>query len=170
MKNEIHYWLMKSEPSSFSINDLANKINKIEPWNGVRNYQARNFLRSMQLNDRAFFYHSSCQKPGIVGIVKIVRTAYPDETALDPTDPHFDPKSSLDKMRWFCVDMQLIQKFKHLISLETLKKQAQLSSMHLLKKGNRLSVMPISVQEWETILQLVKIMNLTEKRPQTKII
>ncbi|MDQ8039599.1 MAG: EVE domain-containing protein [Rickettsiella sp.] len=151
-----HYWLMKSEPTSFSIDDLANRRKQIEPWDGVRNYQARNFLQAMQKGDQAFFYHSSCAIPGIAGIVEIIKTAYPDKTAFDPLNHHYDPKSTLNKPKWFCVDVKLVEKFTQLITLETLKKQPYLRSMRLLQKGNRLSVLPIILQEWETILSLIR--------------
>ncbi len=149
------YWLMKSEPTSFSIDDLAKRSQQTEPWDGVRNYQARNFLQSMQKADRAFYYHSSCPTPGIVGITEIIRTAYPDKTAFDPSNHHYDPKSKRDKPTWFCVDIKLIEKFRQPITLETLKKQPYLASMRLLQKGNRLSIMPITSKEWEAILKLM---------------
>ena len=151
----IHYWLMKSEPTSFSIDDLEKRPQQIEPWDGVRNYQARNFLQAMRINDLAFFYHSSCPNPGIVGIIKIVKSAYPDETAFDPSHHHYDPKSKPDKPQWVCVDVKFIKKFAATLSLERLKKQASLASMRLLQKGNRLSVMPITAEEWKTMIQLV---------------
>ncbi len=151
----IHYWLMKSEPTSFSIDDLEKRPQQIEPWDGVRNYQARNFLQAMRINDLAFFYHSSCPNPGIVGIVKIVNSAYADKTAFDPSHHHYDPKSKPDKPQWVCVDVKFIKKLAATLHLETLKKQASLASMRLLQKGNRLSVMPITAEEWKTIMQLV---------------
>jgi predicted RNA-binding protein with PUA-like domain len=151
----IHYWLMKSEPACFSIDDLEKRSQQTEPWDGVRNYQARNFLRAMQLGDLAFFYHSSCPLPGIAGIVKIVKSAYPDKTALDVSDHHYDPKSTTDKIPWVCVDVQMVKKFKSLISLASLKKQVSLSSMRLLQKGSRLSVMPVTTVEWNAILKLI---------------
>jgi predicted RNA-binding protein with PUA-like domain len=151
----MQYWLMKSEPTSFSIDDLANRPKQTEPWDGVRNYQARNFLHTMKKGDLAFFYHSSCPIPGIVGIVKIVKSAYPDKSAWDVTDPHYDPKSTATNPRWLCVAVQLVQQFNPIIRLDTLKKQAPLAAMRLLQKGNRLSVMPITTAEWNTILQQV---------------
>lgn len=149
------YWLMKSEPTCFSMADLEKRSQQIEPWDGVRNYQARNFLQAMQLGDLAFFYHSSCPIPGIAGIISIVKRAYPDKTALDISNPHYDPKSTPDKPRWVCVDVQLIKKFKQTVSLAQLKRQSIFSSMRLLQKGNRLSVMPITAEEWQAILMLV---------------
>lgn len=150
-----HYWLMKSEPMSFSIDDLAKKPRQTEPWDGVRNYQARNFLQAMQPGDLAFFYHSSCPNPGIVGIMKIVKSAYPDKTAFDPSNHHYDRKSKVEKPTWFCVDVQLLNKFKQSISLQTLKNLPHLSSMRLLKRGNRLSIMPVTSEEWEAIIGLM---------------
>ncbi len=146
------YWLMKSEPSCFSIEDLAMRPQQTEAWDGVRNYQARNFLCSMQKGDLAFFYHSSCPTPGIVGFTKIVKSAYPDKTAFQVADHHYDPKSMVTKPRWYAVDVQLIKIFKSIISLEQLKKQPSLKNMRLLQKGNRLSVMPLTQIEWQTIM------------------
>ena len=148
----MNYWLMKSEPGCFSIQDLAKLPQQTEPWDGVRNYQARNFLRSMKKGDLAFFYHSSCAIPGIAGLIKIVKTAYPDKTALQIHYHHYDPKSTLDKPRWYAVDVKLIRIFKSIISLENLKKQSELKSMRLLQKGNRLSVMPLTSFEWQQIM------------------
>ncbi|WP_339049486.1 EVE domain-containing protein [Rickettsiella endosymbiont of Xylota segnis] len=148
----MNYWLMKSEPTCFSIKDLAKRPQQTEPWDGVRNYQARNFLQAMQKGDLAFFYHSSCPTPGIVGMIKIVNTAYPDKTALQVDDHHYDPKSSVSKPRWVSVDVKLIRIFKSIISLEDLKTQTALKGMRLLQKGNRLSVMPLTPFEWQHIL------------------
>jgi predicted RNA-binding protein with PUA-like domain len=145
---------MKSEPTCFSIQDLAKRPQQIEPWDGVRNYQARNFLQAMKKGDLAFFYHSSCPTPGIVGIIKIVNTAYPDKTALDVQNHHYDPKSTVNKPRWLNVDVQLLRIFKSIISLEKLKNQTPLKGMRLLKKGNRLSVMPLTAYEWQHIMAL----------------
>lgn len=146
---------MKSEPSSFSIDDLEKRPLQIESWDGVRNYQARNFLQAMRINDMAFFYHSSCPNPGIVGLMQIVKSAYPDETAFDTSHDHYDPKSKRYKPKWFCVDVKFIKKFPTTLRLESLKKQKSLAPMRLLQKGNRLSVLPITTEEWKTILQLV---------------
>ena len=143
---------MKSEPTCFSIQDLDKRPHQTEPWDGVRNYQARNFLQAMKKGDLAFFYHSSCPKPGIVGMIKIVNAAYPDKTALQISDHHYDPKSTLSKPRWYSVDVQLIRIFKSIISLEDLKIQPELKEMRLLQKGNRLSVMPITTLEWQHIM------------------
>lgn len=149
------YWLMKSEPSAFSIDDLSHRHNQTEHWDGVRNYQARNMLRDqMQSGDKAFFYHSSCAQPGIVGIIEIVKAGYPDFTAFDPKNKHFDSTSSAENPRWYMVDVRLIKKLSQAISLEELKKNPKLTDMQLLRKGNRLSIMPVTSKEWEIILQL----------------
>ncbi|MCR9191551.1 MAG: EVE domain-containing protein [Gammaproteobacteria bacterium] len=152
----MNYWLMKSEPSCFSLDDLQRAPNQTTSWDGVRNYQARNFMRDqMQLGDQVFFYHSNCQPPGIAGIAEVVRTAYPDHTALDPESDHPDPKSTVDNPRWFMVDVRFQKKFDHVISLDELKKQPQLEGMQLLQKGNRLSVLPVKAEEWHVICGLV---------------
>ncbi|MCP5150853.1 MAG: EVE domain-containing protein [Ectothiorhodospiraceae bacterium] len=149
------YWLMKSEPSVFGIDDLAKRPRKTEPWDGVRNYQARNMMRDeMKKGDLAFFYHSSCPEPGVVGIVKVAREAYPDESALDPESKYHDPKSTPDDPRWYCVDVRLERKLSRTIGLAELKAQPALAGMQLLRRGNRLSVMPVSDAEWEYILGL----------------
>ncbi len=149
----MNYWLMKSEPNEFSIDDLAAKDR--EPWDGVRNYQARNLLRDqMQPGDLGFFYHSNCAVPGIVGILRIVQAGYPDPTAFMPGHAHYDPKSDPDKPRWFMVDVAFVEKFPQVIPLAELKQAAALSDLPLVKKGNRLSVMPVTAQQWALILQL----------------
>ncbi|MGC1853900.1 MAG: EVE domain-containing protein [Candidatus Aquirickettsiella sp.] len=148
----MNYWLMKSEPTCFSIQDLAKRPHQTEPWDGVRNYQARNFLLAMKKGDLAFFYHSSCPKPGIVGMIKIINHAYPDKTALQAHDHHYDPKSTVSNPRWVSVDVQLIRIFKSIISLADLKSQPALKAMRLLQKGNRLSVMPLTLFEWQHIM------------------
>lgn len=151
----MNYWLMKSEPEIFSIDDLANAPKQTSHWEGVRNYQARNFMKNqMKLNDQAFFYHSNCEVPGIVGIMKIVRESYPDFTSWDFNSPYYDPKSTRENPRWFMVDVQLVKKFKSIIPLSFLKAQAKLKDFVLVRPGNRLSVMPVSHKEWQTILAL----------------
>lgn len=153
----MNYWLFKSEPGEFSIDALAKMQKKTEHWDGVRNYQARNFMRDeMRVGDLAFFYHSSCAEPGIVGTVKISREAYPDHTAFDPDDKHFDPKSDPDNPRWFMVDVTLVEKFAEPISLKALKSYAErgLKDFRLLARGNRLSVMPVSKKHWDFINKL----------------
>jgi predicted RNA-binding protein with PUA-like domain len=149
------YWLLKSEPSVFSIDDLAACPNQTACWDGVRNYQARNFLRDqIQLGDQAFFYHSSCKQPGIAGIVSITRTGYPDPTALDPANPCFDPLSTATQPRWFAVDVKLAGKFARLLTLSELRRYPELVDLLLLKRGHRLSVMPVHPEHWRFILSL----------------
>jgi predicted RNA-binding protein with PUA-like domain len=153
----MNYWLFKSEPGEFSIDDLARRPRKTEHWDGVRNYQARNFMRDeMRKGDLAFFYHSSCAEPAIVGIVKITKDAYPDHTAFDPDDKHFDPKSDPDNPRWVMVDVRLIEKFDAPITLGTLKryKNSGLKDFRLLARGNRLSVFPVAGKHWNFIMSL----------------
>ena len=151
----MNYWLMKSEPNAFSIDDLEQMPDQTEHWDGVRNYQVRNMMRDqMRLGDQAFFYHSNCKPPGIVGIMQVVREGYPDFTAFDPQSKYFDDKSDPENPRWFMVDIQLVRKFKRLISLEELKQQPQLEGMKLLQRGNRLSIVPVSEEHWNFILML----------------
>ncbi|WP_419420322.1 EVE domain-containing protein [Legionella sp. D16C41] len=147
-----NYWLMKSEPNCFSIDDLYNAPNQTSHWDGVRNYQARNFMRDqMAIGDLAFFYHSNCDIPGIVGIVEISSQAYPDHTAFDPFSDHPDPKSTLENPRWFMVDVKFKEKFANVISLSQLKQYPELGDMLLLRRGNRLSITPVSQPEWSFI-------------------
>ena len=152
----MNYWLMKSEPEEFSIDDLRQRPGRREPWDGVRNYQARNMMRDqMSRGDRILFYHSNCEVPGIVGIAKVVSDAYPDPTAFDPKDKHYDPKSDPDDPRWFLVDVGYVRKFKRTLSLAELREHAEaLGDFPLLRKGNRLSVMPVTEAQWEYILTL----------------
>jgi predicted RNA-binding protein with PUA-like domain len=153
----MNHWLLKSEPDSFSIDDLAARPKQTTAWDGVRNYQARNMLReSMKKGDTAFFYYSSCDVPGIAGIVRVVKEGYPDRTAFDPKDDHFDAQSDPSDPRWFAVDVKLVRKLKRLITLDELRRHAsdELSEMRLLQRGNRLSVTPVSKAEWEFILTL----------------
>ena len=152
----MRYWLMKSEPDEFSIDDLAAAKGKTTSWFGVRNYQARNFMRDqMQVGDRAFFYHSSCPEPGIAGIVEVTAPAYPDETQFDRKSPYFDAKASKDAPRWISVDVKLIEKLR-LISLAELRAQPELATMRILQRGNRLSVTPIDPAEWACVVKLAK--------------
>lgn len=149
----MHYWLLKSEPDVFGIDDLARV--KVEPWDGVRNYQARNMLRDqMQVGDLAFFYHSNCDVPGIVGIMEIATAGYPDTTAFDPDAKYYDPKSDPANPRWYRVDVKFVRKLKRTISLQELREHPNLQDMPLVRKGNRLSVMPVTAAEWQTILAL----------------
>ena len=148
------YWLMKSEPDAFSIDDL--KKVKVEPWDGIRNYQARNFMRDqMKVGDLIFFYHSSCAVPGIVGIMKVASKPYADPTAFDPEAKYFDPKSNPDKPTWMLVDVKFVKKLKTVITLSALKQEEGLSEMRLLKKGNRLSIMPVEESEWMYIQNMI---------------
>lgn len=149
------YWLMKSEPEEFSIDDLKSRPDQTEPWDGVRNYQARNMMRDeMKAGDLAFFYHSNCETPGIVGIVKIAREGYPDPTAFDPEDDHYDPKSDPDNPRWYLVEVKFERKLKRIIPLAELKAERALEKMPLVRRGNRLSVMPVTAGEWGHILEM----------------
>jgi predicted RNA-binding protein with PUA-like domain len=153
----MNYWLMKSEPNEFGIDDLARMPGKTEHWDGVRNYQARNMMRDqMKVGDQVLFYHSNCAEPGIVGIAKVVRDGYPDFTAFDPEDPHYDPKSDPDNPRWYMVDVKFVRKLKRTITLQELKVHADsaLADMPLVRRGNRLSVMPVSEAQWHFILSL----------------
>ena len=152
----MNHWLIKSEPSSFSIEHLAKARDATTSWNGVRNYQARNFLRDMKAGDQAFFYHSSCEVPAVVGIVEVTREAYPDPSAFDPKDDHYDPDSDRAKPRWYMVDVRLVRRLKRMITLEELRPhaRAKLSDFELLKRGSRLSVMPVSARSWSFILSL----------------
>ena len=146
---------MKSEPDAFGINDLYNKPKQTEHWDGVRNYQARNMMRdAMKLGDQVFFYHSNCEQPGIVGIMEIVKEGYPDFTAFDPDDAHFDPKSDPDKPRWMMVDVKFVKTLSRTISLRELKARQELVNMAVVRPGNRLSIMPVSADEWQFILGL----------------
>ncbi len=150
----MRYWLMKSEPADCSIDDLVAHPLQSVPWVGVRNYQARNFMRDgMQLGDLAFFYHSSCPAPGIAGIVHISRLAYPDATQFDPHSKYFDPASKPDQPRWLHVDVQLVRKLP-LIALASLRAQPALADLRILQRGNRLSVTPVDEAHWQRILQL----------------
>ena len=151
------HWLFKSEPSTFSIDDLEQKPSQTAPWDGVRNYQVRNFLRdTIEKGDLAFFYHSSCPQPGIVGVMEIMSVGYPDPSAWDPASHGYDPKSSLLNPRWFMVDVRLKQKFKRIISLTEIKKHPVLGEMLVSRRGNRLSITPVTAAEWDSVLKIAK--------------
>ena len=155
----MNYWLMKSEPDVFSIDDLKAAPKKTTCWDGVRNYQARNMMRDdMRKGDRVFYYHSNCEVPGIVGIARVVREGYPDHTAFDPHDKHYDPKSDPDNPRWIMVDITYVRKFRKTIALATLREHAEkeLDGFALLRRGNRLSVMPVAPEHWIFIEGLTK--------------
>lgn len=149
----MNYWLMKSEPDVYSINDLQR--DKVEHWDGIRNYEARNFMRDkMRKGDRAFFYHSNCAEPGIAGIMSIHREAYPDHTAFDPDSKYHDPKSSQKQPRWCMVDVKFVRKFKNVVTLKELKQHEALADMRLLQRGSRLSIMPVTKKQWDYIIGL----------------
>jgi predicted RNA-binding protein with PUA-like domain len=151
----MNYWLLKSEPTAFSIDDLAARPHQTDHWDGVRNYHARNFMRDqMRRGDRALFYHSNCREPGVVAIVEISREAYPDTTAFDPKSPYFDPKSDAVNPRWFMVDVRLVRRLRRLIRLEEIKRNPALGDMALVQRGNRLSVMPVTAAQWKAILRM----------------
>ena len=150
------YWLLKSEPSVFSIDDLAHSPRQITCWEGVRNYQARNFLRAMAVSDQAFFYHSNADPPSIVGIVNIVKAAYPDRFAWDSRSKYFDKKSSRDNPAWFMVDVKFAKKFSTPLPLDSLRDIKGLENMELLRKGSRLSVQPVREPEWNVILKFAQ--------------
>ncbi len=144
---------MKSEPDAYSIDDL--KKDKVEPWDGIRNYQVRNMFRDdMRIGDRAFFYHSSCKVPAIVGIMTIVSDAYPDPTQFDPDSKYYDPKSDPNDPRWLLVDVEFERKLERPITLSELKSQPGLEGLRLIKRGNRLSVFPVDKKHWDRILAL----------------
>ena len=149
----MRYWLMKSEPDEASIDDLANAPSRTLPWTGVRNYQARNFMRdTMQLGDGVLFYHSSCPEPGIAGLARVVSRAYPDPTQFDPKSDYFDPKSTRESPRWMLVDVEFVKKTR-LIPLGELRTHSQLADMRVLAKGNRLSITPVTEAEWRFITE-----------------
>jgi predicted RNA-binding protein with PUA-like domain len=149
------YWLMKSEPSVFSIDDLAGAKNQTTRWDGVRNFQARNFLRDeIAVGDGVLFYHSSAEPPAVVGTARIVRGGYPDPTQFDSADDHYDPDSSRDDPRWYAVDIQFDGKFKRAVTLPELRGEKALGDMVLLRRGSRLSVQPVTPSEWKHIVKL----------------
>lgn len=151
------YWLMKSEPNVFSIDDLINAKNQTTFWDGVRNYQARNYIRDeMKVGDKVIFYHSNSEPPSAVGICEIVKEAYPDFTAFDPDNPHYDPKSKKDSPTWFMVDIKFVKKFSHFVSINEMRENKKLQNMKLLQRGNRLSVMPLSKDEFNEIIKMGK--------------
>jgi predicted RNA-binding protein with PUA-like domain len=148
------FWLLKTEPSAFSIEDLKHRPRQTEPWDGVRNYQARNFLRDlMQVGDKALFYHSG-KTPAVVGVVAVVRAGYPDSSAWDPESKHFDPRSTKDRPVWYRVDVRLEAVFAAPVPLSDLRKIRELGNMMLLRKGARLSVQPVSAEEFGIIVSL----------------
>ncbi|MFV0348100.1 MAG: EVE domain-containing protein [Halodesulfovibrio sp.] len=150
------YWLMKTEPGCFSIDDLKALPDSTSPWDGVRNYQARNFMRDeMRKGDKVLFYHSVTD-PSVAGVAEVVRESYPDHTSWDPENNHFDPKSTPESPRWFMVDVRFVTKFEHPVPLRVLKNTPGLEDMELLRKGSRLSVMPVTEQEFAIVCDLAK--------------
>ena len=148
----MQFWLMKSEPDVYGIDHLRTEKRKTDHWDGIRNYQARNFMRDdMKKGDLAFFYHSNCDEPGIVGIMEIAKQAYVDHTQFDAQEKYFDPKSKLENPRWLMVNVKFKEKFKQTISLKALKANPKLQDMRLVQKGNRLSIMPVTKKEWDII-------------------
>lgn len=145
-------WLMKTEPHTFSIDDLRTR--KLEPWNGVRNYQARNFIRTMQRGDEVMIYHSSCAVPGVVGLAKVASAPYPDPGQFDPKDEYFDAGSDRGNPRWTLVDVRFVRKLKRAITLDEIKALSNLGDFALTRRGNRLSVLPVSEPQWRAILAL----------------
>ena len=148
----MNHWLMKTEPDEFSIDDL--KARKTEPWSGVRNYQARNFIRAMRAGDGVLFYHSSCEVPGVAGIASVVADAFPDPTQFDPKSDYFDAKSTRADPRWSLVDVRFKRKLKRTITLTELKGRRELDDFALLRPGNRLSVLPVTPAQWAFVLSL----------------
>jgi predicted RNA-binding protein with PUA-like domain len=150
----MRYWLMKSEPSVFSIDDLARAPKQTTSWDGVRNYQARNLLREAAVGDGVIFYHSSADPPAAVGTATIARAAYPDATQFDPKDDHYDPDSKKDDPRWFVVDVKFDEKFPRAVTLAELRAKPELADMVLLRKGSRLSVQPVTPAEWKVVRKM----------------
>jgi predicted RNA-binding protein with PUA-like domain len=151
----MNYWLMKSEPEECSIDDLAEAPGQTVPWIGVRNYQARNFMRDgMQVGDGVLFYHSSCPQPGIAGFAEVASTAYPDASQFDPKSPYFDAKAKREEPRWLHVDVKLVRKTR-LLSLADMRSVDALAGMRTLQPGNRLSITPVSTAEWQAIQKLL---------------
>ena len=149
------YWLMKSEPDVYGIDHLRAEKRKTAHWDGIRNYQARNFMRDeMKKGDLAFFYHSNCEEPAIVGVMEIVREGYPDHTAFLSNEKYFDAKSNPDDPRWFMVDVRFKKKFKSPVTLKALKEEKSLAEMRLVQRGNRLSILPVAAKEWRHILKM----------------
>lgn len=151
-----NHWLMKTEPDVFSYDDLLSRPGQREGWDGVRNYQARNFMRDdFKIGDLVFIYHSSCEEPGIAGIAEVVKEGYPDVTALDRKSPYFDEKSARDKAsRWVKVDVKAKQKFKNPVTLKQIKDNSKLKTMLVVQKGSRLSIQPVSPQHWQIIMEM----------------
>lgn len=151
------YWLVKSESSCYSIDDLSNEKTQTTHWDGVRNYQARNFMRDdMKMGDKVLFYHSNSKPNAVVGVCEVVKEAYPDFTAFDPEEKHYDPKSKNDNPIWMMVDIKLVKKLNNHVPLQTIKQNKKLQEMRLVQKGNRLSVMPVEKDEFNEIVKMGK--------------
>ena len=154
-KSRKQYWLMKSEPETFSLTDLQNCKDGTEPWDGIRNYQARNFMRDdMKVGDDVLFYHSNCPEPGVVGLARIASKPYPDPTAFDPKSKYFDEKSDPENPRWILVDVAFVSKFERTVTLSEMREEKALSEMRILQKGNRLSITPVSESEFRAIVSM----------------
>lgn len=144
------YWLFKTEPDAFSISDLARRPQQTEPWDGVRNFQARNFLRDgVKRGDKVFIYHSSCKSVGIAGVAEVVKEGYPDVSQFNPESPYYDAKSTLENPKWFCVDVKYVEAFDKVLPLSKIKAMPDITEIALVKKGGRLSIMPVTEQEWQ---------------------
>jgi predicted RNA-binding protein with PUA-like domain len=163
MSSRPRYWLVKSEPSAFSIHDLRNAPRRTTSWDGVRNYQARNYLRAMKVGDSVLFYHSNADPPAVVGVAEVVREAYPDHTAFDRSHKHFDPRSRPERPLWDMVDIKLVRVFARSLPLDVLRREPELTSMELLRRGSRLSVQPVRSREWGIIVKMAEKGN---KRPR----
>lgn len=151
------YWLMKSEPETFSIDDLQSRPGQKEPWDGIRNYQARNFMRDeMNPGDAILFYHSNCAEPGVVGLAEVASAPYPDPTAFDPNSQYHDPKSDPDNPRWILVEVRFVEKFPRTISLAEMRGIPGLREMRILQRGNRLSITPVRQGEFDDIVARAK--------------
>ncbi|MFN3415344.1 MAG: EVE domain-containing protein [Caldimonas sp.] len=156
-KEQQQYWLMKSEPDECSIDDLAAAPGQAVPWTGVRNYQARNFMRdAMRIGDGVLFYHSSCPEPGIAGLAEVASDPYPDPTQFDPSSPYHDPASRPEAPRWMLRDVKLVRKTR-LLSLKEMRTRPELATMRVLQPGNRLSITPVTPEEWRAVLALLEL-------------
>lgn len=159
----MRYWLMKTEPTVFSFDDLRNKPHSTDHWEGVRNYQARNYMRDdMKKGDRVLFYHSNCEEPGVAGIAEVTKEAYPDFFSWDPTSRYYDPKSTPEKPRWFMVNLTWRQAFKKIVSLKDMKANPTLRNMKVLQKGQRLSILSVTKEELDTVYAM-GMKNIKEK-------
>ncbi len=153
----MRYWLFKTEPDAFSIDDLAHRPDGTEGWDGVRNYQARNFMRDqMSVDDLAFIYHSSCKVPGIAGLAKVTQTALVDPTQFEPESKYYDPKATLEQPRWHMVALTFVEKFNQVLPLSMIKQQPNITELGLVQKGSRLSIMPVAPNEFEQLLELAR--------------